>query len=211
MFRRVTNLNPEFVLAYYKLSEVSWDLKQYQEIVDYLTEGLEVTPKDMLMHFSLALAYQKLDKNDLAIKEFQTVLADNPQFTPAYFSYGELLETQGNIDEAVVLYKKALSAQPEQNGYRLALANIYVNEAKLDKAENILQEALRHDSKNYLIYVGLGHVYYTMGEYNRALTMYESAQKLEPDNRDVIYYIRLSMNHIPKQQNTQTALQKASR
>lgn len=211
MFRRVTNLNPEFVLGYYKLSETSWDLQQYDAIVTYLKEGLEVNPDDVLMHYSLGLAYEKLNLANEAMVQYQWVLANNPHFSPAYYSLGSLLESQSRSNDAINLYKTAIKNQPDQNGYRLALADVYVTSEQYKSAEAILMDALSRDSQNYLIYVGLGHLYFTQSDFEKALTMYESAKKLEPQNTEVVYYISLSMSHLTKQQNSKTALQKASR
>jgi|GEM_PF-7008742 tetratricopeptide (TPR) repeat protein len=69
--------------------------------------------KHYLLNVFLAEAYANEGKNAMAKVQYQKVLADAPFFVPAYVEMGQIYEAEKDMDNAVMLYKKAVSLMPD--------------------------------------------------------------------------------------------------
>jgi thioredoxin-like negative regulator of GroEL len=65
-----------------------------------LTEILAANPEDAFARYGLALEYSNSGKVDQAIAEFATLIAKNPDYTPAYFMAAQTLAKADRNDEA---------------------------------------------------------------------------------------------------------------
>lgn len=65
-----------------------------------LTEILAANPEDAFARYGLALEYSNSGKVDQAIAEFATLIAKNPDYTPAYFMAAQTLAKADRTDEA---------------------------------------------------------------------------------------------------------------
>ncbi|MFZ1129879.1 MAG: tetratricopeptide repeat protein [Terriglobales bacterium] len=65
-----------------------------------LSEILTANPEDSFARYGLALEYSKAGQTDQALQEFTTLIAKNPDYTPAYFMAAQTLATASRPDEA---------------------------------------------------------------------------------------------------------------
>jgi tetratricopeptide (TPR) repeat protein len=65
-----------------------------------LSEILTANPDDTFARYGLALEYSKAGQTDQALQEFKTLIAKNPDYTPAYFMAAQALASASRIDEA---------------------------------------------------------------------------------------------------------------
>ena len=65
-----------------------------------LTEILTANPDDTFARYGLALEYSKAGQTEQALEEFETLIAKNPDYTPAYFMAAQTLATASRTDEA---------------------------------------------------------------------------------------------------------------
>lgn len=65
-----------------------------------LTEILTANPEDSFARYGLAMEYSKASRTEEALREFQTLLAKNPDYTPGYFMAAQTLANAGRVDEA---------------------------------------------------------------------------------------------------------------
>lgn len=65
-----------------------------------LSEILAANPEDSFARYGLAVEYSNSGKIDGALQEFKTLIAKNPDYTPAYFMAAQTLAKASRLDEA---------------------------------------------------------------------------------------------------------------
>ena len=65
-----------------------------------LSEILTANPEDSFARYGLAMEYSKSGQIEQALAEFATLIAKNPDYTPAYFMAAQTLASAGRTDEA---------------------------------------------------------------------------------------------------------------
>jgi predicted Zn-dependent protease len=82
---------------------LGWELTTEAFLMDriaLLSEILTANPDDTFARYGLALEYSKAGQTDQALQEFKTLIAKNPDYTPAYFMAAQALASASRIDEA---------------------------------------------------------------------------------------------------------------
>ena len=65
-----------------------------------LSEILTANPEDSFARYGLAMEFSKAGRVDQALEEFKTLIAKNPDYTPAYFMAAQTLSSASRVDEA---------------------------------------------------------------------------------------------------------------
>lgn len=66
-----------------------------------LQQVLEANPKDAFARYGLAMEYAGRNEVEAAMREFETLLHDSPDYTPGYFMAAQTLERAGRPVEAI--------------------------------------------------------------------------------------------------------------
>lgn len=169
----VTELKPDFDLAYNALGTVEFTRGNYDESVKYFQKTLEVTKNAQLkaqVEKNISLAYTKIA--DSHIKNF-------------------------DFDKAIENLNKALQYQPKNDAAYLALARSYVEKGKFEEAIASADNALKFRSS-----IPKGGIYYYkglalkfLGRINEAKLAFEEGKK-DPTYRQVCDY---ELKNLPKQ------------
>ena len=65
-----------------------------------LSEILTANPEDSFVRYGLAMEYSKAGQVEQALKQFKTLIAKNPDYTPAYFMAAQTLASASRVEEA---------------------------------------------------------------------------------------------------------------
>ena len=65
-----------------------------------LSEILATNPEDSFARYGLALEYSKAGQIEQALEEFKALIAQNLDYTPAYFMAAQMLASASRVDEA---------------------------------------------------------------------------------------------------------------
>jgi cytochrome c-type biogenesis protein CcmH/NrfG len=65
-----------------------------------LQQILEANPTDAFARYGLAMEYAGNDDFEASLREFATLLRDNPEYTPGYFMAAQTLARAGRTPEA---------------------------------------------------------------------------------------------------------------
>jgi tetratricopeptide (TPR) repeat protein len=118
-----------------------------KEAVVALEKALEVDPKHWKAHNNLALASIDLGELEVAEAHFRESLAIKPQ--PAiYNDLGFVLEREGLPDEAIAMYRKAVTLDPKLSSAQYNLGSSLARSGKYAEAERHLRSALKTDPTN---------------------------------------------------------------
>ncbi|MDY0296279.1 MAG: tetratricopeptide repeat protein [Acidobacteriota bacterium] len=144
-FKTVLNLDPEYWDAYNSLGLVYTETGEFDLARQYLlkaaTSDKYRNPENA--YVNLAMLEIKRDSYDNALRYIDKGIEENRNFAPLHNLRGIVLEKQGNLEDALYHYKKALSFLTEED------ANILVNVARTHhllgqkkKAMDLLDQAL---------------------------------------------------------------------
>lgn len=76
---------------------------------EILQQMLAADPGNSFARYGLAMEHVKAGSLDAAVGEFQTLLANDPNYSAGYFHGGQTLEKLGRIDEAREFYRRGLA------------------------------------------------------------------------------------------------------
>jgi len=79
--------------------------ERLEQLLNYLNEG----SKDPFIRYALATEYSKLKQYDLALKYYQDLTKNDPDYVGTYYHLGKLLETLNKKEEAISIYEKGMN------------------------------------------------------------------------------------------------------
>lgn len=88
---------------------------------------------------------------------------------------------EGNLDQAVEQYRKALESEPTTVDARIELARLYLERGNLAGAQSQFEQAKRIAPDELRAREGLGDVYYRMGRLPLAIREWQAALAIRPD------------------------------
>jgi Tfp pilus assembly protein PilF len=77
--------------------------------IEILKGFLEENPKDSFSRYALALEYVKLGQNDDALREFERVKQNDPDYVATYFQLGQLYQKMGQTHEAEKTFRTGIT------------------------------------------------------------------------------------------------------
>jgi tetratricopeptide (TPR) repeat protein len=112
---------------------------------------------------------------------FEHALEVVPRNPTIRYNVANRLRDQGNVDEAILQYRRALEATPDSIQLNVNLANVLRKQGKLEEAIALYERALRADPDHVLANSNLGSAYRSQGRLDDAERHYRIALRAEPD------------------------------
>ncbi|TCK85027.1 tetratricopeptide repeat protein [Albibacterium bauzanense] len=78
--------------------------ERLEQLMNFLNEG----STDPFIRYAIATEHVKLKQYDLALKFYQDLLLNNPDYIGTYYHTGKLLELLDRRDEAISVYEKGM-------------------------------------------------------------------------------------------------------
>ncbi len=175
------------------------------EAVDYYTKAWQRTPTPVVQ-LKLAQALAAAGRTQDALRHFQDLLQRSPYDAQARLGYADMLLSQGQREQALEEYQKALrfaadvetreqaarqivAINPNDIPMRFRLAGYFREQYKYDSAIAQYEAILTLDPKNIDAIIGLGDCYVPKTQYDRALESYRQALGLAttPQKKVEIY------------------------
>jgi len=78
--------------------------------IEILKGFLKDNPNDSFSRYALALEYVKLSQNDDALREFETVKENEPNYVATYFQLGQLYQKIGRTHDAEKTFRMGITA-----------------------------------------------------------------------------------------------------
>lgn len=138
------------------------------------------SPRMDLVHYNLALIYEKLDQTQKASYHYREAISSNPSDFLSCINLGNIAAQGSDWPQALQWYRRALSIEPESEGAQLNLGNAYIALGVLDKAEFHLNQALRINPKSKEALHSQSILMAKKGDLDRALKINEVVLKLAP-------------------------------
>lgn len=97
---------------------------------------------------------------------------------------GYIYVNQGKPELAITVLEEARKSNPKDLNLILNQAQMYVDLKRMDKFEELMQEAVKLDPNNHLLYFNLGVVNQQQDKNKEAIAFFEKAIELKPDYSD---------------------------
>jgi len=77
--------------------------------IEILKSFLQENANDSFSRYALALEYAKLGQNDDALREFETVRTNDPNYVATYFQLGQLYQKLGRAHDAEKTFRTGIT------------------------------------------------------------------------------------------------------
>jgi len=157
--------------------------KQPDKALNLLDEALKLMPESRAVHLLLAGTALRAGKLDLAMQQYQWVLAKDPKSVEALASLGNIYRLKGDVDSALNSYQKARQLAPND-------PNIMAQVAFFETASGQDSAAIANLRKQLAINpddtTAMNNLAYDLAEtgtdLDQALAFAEKAQRKAPNN-----------------------------
>ena len=161
--------------------------KDYDKAVEMLEKAVEQDPENLNAKVSLALSYQNLDKNDLALAQFESVFKSNENLVSLKFDYANLLADMGNNEGAIGAYGEYIKAFPDDVRAYKNSAIVYQRQKDYENAiKNYEKVVAMGGDKDEMVLTELAACYHLQKDYKNAITYYDKALELAPNNVEIL-------------------------
>lgn len=157
----------------------------YSKGSEILEKAVELDPDNTSCHISLALAYQELDNNDLALEQYAIVFKQLPNLHSIRLDYANLLADMNKNTEALEQFKLYAEHYPNDARAYKNMAIVYKRTNDIDSAITNFEKALTYKASDMDIKKDLASCYHAKKDYISALKYYDEVLKAKPDDIDV--------------------------
>ncbi|MGF1498253.1 MAG: tetratricopeptide repeat protein [Elainellaceae cyanobacterium] len=186
-FQQTVQHDENFVEAYWKLAALSTRLDQRQEALLYWFKALSLEP-----HKATAAGHRKLGdalladhKPSRAIFCYQQALRLDPNDIVAYQSLGQVLAQQGNFQQAIGVYRRAIRQlkRPDRPlGWAYdAIGSVKVKQGRYTEAIALFRQAIQVEPTYCWSYHNLTEVLLGQEKWRAAAQVAQEAIALSPD------------------------------
>jgi len=162
---------------------------QYTEAIPLLLQMVKKDSLNSTLYFRLGKAYQDLNQNNLAIKNYQKANKTNPNSVATLLNLSSCLYSSGNYPKAEEELVRL--QQIDSNNYQanLLLAKTYSVQNKYQESLDIYTKLNQQDSLNPYIHKQMGNLKKRMQNFIGSLASYLKAHDLNPNDLSVLVHI----------------------
>lgn len=172
----------------------------YEETIEYYKKALEIEDENNLYKYYLAIAYDRIGKQDITEDLLNEILDSGEEMAEAYNYLGYMyLEKDKKIEKAVQYIEKAIELEPENGAYLDSLAWAYYKKGNLDEAFEAITKAVEVLPSNSIIRDHLADILYKQGHLEKAISEWGKALELDEGNEAIKTKINKVTNILKKQ------------
>lgn len=212
-FEKAYELNPKSETIYIELYKVYQLLGQNEKAKAILQKGYKLFPnnQEIIDIYSSITSSKTDEKNNIALSylnegEYEKAISIYSQIEPktaeTYIAIANCYKQLGNIKNAILNYKSALSIDPSNSETYYALGLAYLEANSQKSAKTAFETSLKKNpanikAKKMLAYIeqqtigqtlDLAYEFYEKGEYGAALKYLDNAAQTFPNDPKAFYY-----------------------
>ncbi len=162
----------------------------YQEAVDAYKQAIRLKPDCAEAHYSLGVAYSKLDRWQGALDAFKQAIRLEPDYAEAHCNLGAAYDGLHRYQEAVDEYKEAIRLKPDDALTHYNLGVAYGELGRHQEELDAFKEAVRLNPSDAEAHDSLGRAYFFLGDRGAALEEYRILKDLDPSSSLLSRYAR---------------------
>jgi len=214
-FKRLVEMDPKDTKSFLHLGDIYHEKGQLEEAKNYLKSGIAIDPESPWFHNNLGAVYLKMNMFSEAEQEIQKALSieRSVPLINAHFNMALLHEARGELDQAVLEYKKEQETSPFNFQPDFNLGLLYVKTKELDKAIKEFESCIQKNEEFGSAYVFLAKAYMDTGrDLNEAAQLAEKGISLNPDLKTTVlahFVLADIYNRLGRYQEAQQHVSKA--
>ena len=186
-YRRVIERDPDFPGVWNNMGNNAVWRGAYQEAISYYYNEIEVAPAPMPWS-GIGRIYRELGVIDSAAYAFEQAIALDSSHIPAYLSYAQLLEDEGEYERALALTEQAATHKPEAIEIQYMLGSLLARMEREEEAVSYLEAVTQawpwHTESHYK----LGQLLQRIGREEESREILSEAENLWKQQADITTY-----------------------
>ncbi len=163
----------------YLVSTVMVQQKQYVPATHILEDYVAQRPQDAKAYLGLGMAYLSLLRYADAQRALNRSRQLNPNLAETEYQLGLLASQQGNREDAIQHWQKAVELQPHHAQALFSLGTMFLETGELPKAESAFEQSLAADPTNMKTEYDLSLVQSKLGKSEEAKQHLERYRKMQ--------------------------------
>lgn len=200
-----------------KKAEDTYLKKQYEQVIELLTDEVLETYKDATLYAWRARAHYRLQQNDAIMHYAQKAIAADDKYYMGYIARGNAWLSRGDYHKATVDNNRALALKPNDATAFKNLGTINYYKGNIDKAMEFYNKSIKQNPKDDSTFYNRAIVWSAKGNNKNAIDDLNIALGIDP-NEAYTYYFRGDIYFTLKEYDKSlsdfesfTALQKADK
>ncbi|USN47591.1 MAG: tetratricopeptide repeat protein [Pseudobdellovibrionaceae bacterium] len=153
--------------------------EQWDKVIETLSSYTDVLTYNGLM--DLATAYRNKGDFKNEIRTLDIAIAENPTNYVTYFLEGRALKSDGQMEQAIIRFRKVLKMQPKHEPSYQAILDIFLEQKNNYESRNIVNDMINNLGEKPLYYSHLCHLFTLDAFLNQAEENCKKAVKMAPD------------------------------
>ena len=177
-YKRATALAPDQARNHYNLGVVYLQMGNQKAALQSFDQAVRAGGSDADVFQNLAIAYQKLNEPDLAVKALQRSLLLDSNNLRSLFQLAELYEKQKDLLHAAETYRRIVNITPGDTNTKEALVKLgqmYRSMERYQDSIDVLSRANTLAPKDAIIKYELGLTYRLGNRFDEAVTVWRQA------------------------------------
>jgi tetratricopeptide (TPR) repeat protein len=185
--------------ALYLLGTIDLQIGEYKQAVTRFREVLKACPEWAMAYNNLGNALQSIGVFDKAIDNYSQSLSLNSENAEVYNNLGNVYQRTGDypvilsnlgaafqacgkLEEAVVIYEKAINQMPQNYKAHNNLGTVLEDLRRFEEAEKSYRKSLAINPEYIEAYINLGNTLHALSRSEEAVSMYHKALDKAPDS-----------------------------
>ncbi len=181
LLKEAVRIDPTDENAYQNLALTYKDVRNYPEALKAQQASLAIDPDRSDAQGFLGMLLVDTGHFEEAQSQFVKVLKTDPNNAVAWNNYGNALRETGKFEESKKAYQESIRLSPNYAYPLNGLATVLIKENRTVDAIPYLEKAIDLDPTFVEVYLNLGIAYHTLGQTDKARTLYKAFLKLSPD------------------------------
>jgi tetratricopeptide (TPR) repeat protein len=192
-YRKAIELNPQWSWPHGSLGDVLAAQGKLDEAIVWYQKSIELEPQWNWPRLKLGHAFTRKGDAAGAVAAYRKVIEiasdhkhgdDNNLSSDAYKCLGEALAVQGQPDEAIICYRKAIELNPRWSWPHCNLGDVLAAQGKLDEAIVCYQKSIELDPQwNWPHRLKLGQALMRKGDAAGAVAAYRKVIEIASDRK----------------------------
>ncbi len=211
IYEKILAKRPDVATSYVNLALMKTEMKEFDQTVRILEQGLEKMPESEVLLSRLGHTFMLQGKMKNALDTFGLILKKNPRYFDALLGSARMLDLTGQKEEAQKYYRKALEVEPENKFARKNYASSLASTRRLDQAISVYLGLKKDYPVDYEILQDLGIAFGYAGNISQSIENLEEAVILHPtpvayynlavgkkqlgDLREAVHYLKLYLEN----------------
>ena len=153
-------------------SEVIKHIKSLESLI-------KTEPNNFANYFHLGDAYRKINKYNLALKNYKKSVDLNKSFPEGFNNLASIYKELENIENSIFFFKKAIELNPNYINALYNLGNIYFDESHYEESISYFEKVLQINPDHIASLNNLGIVFKKIKKYDDALKCFRKIIKID--------------------------------